>query len=199
VTPGVTHIANREQGEPATPLQRLCVQYPSGEEVWKRVDIALKQFGTIDQDLIHVNVNERSITHRLAEHLQNVFPCWHVDCEYNRKGDDIKRWRDEYQQWEVRHECLQPYDTEAKTVYPDIIVHRRRTSHNLLVIEAKKRCQRDSTPIDEHKLKCFTSRCGHFQYRYGLLLILGDTADEAPCQRWFIDGEERCIGYIRKL
>ncbi len=30
------------------------------------------------------NVNERTITHKLAEYYQNIFPGWNVDCEYNR-------------------------------------------------------------------------------------------------------------------
>ncbi len=183
-------MANREQADP---------QYPSGEEVAERVDEALGRFLNNDQDLIHVDANERSITHKLGEHLQKVFPDWDVDCEYNRDGDQIKRLRREYECSQAKYKCLEPDDVEAKTVYPDIIVHRRCTSHNLLVIEAKKRCHPDSMSIDEDKLKRFTSRCGQFGYRYGLLLIFGDTATDVPCQRWFIDGEERCTACIRKM
>ena len=34
--------------------------------------------------LIKVKAHERSIAHKLAEHLQIEFPDWHVDCKYNR-------------------------------------------------------------------------------------------------------------------
>ena len=190
MAPEVMRMANREQAAP---------QYPSGEEVSERVDEALKQFLKNDRDLIHVDANERSITHKLGEHLQKVFPGWDVDCEYNRDGEQPKRLRSELEAKGAKHEGLEPDDTEAKTVYPDIIVHRRCTSHNLLVIEAKKRCHLDSTSIDEHKLKRFTSRCGQFGYRYGLLLIFGDTVDEVPRQRWLSDGEERCTACIGRM
>jgi len=37
-----------------------------------------------DAHLLKIDVNERSITHRLAVHLQDAFKGWDVDCEYNR-------------------------------------------------------------------------------------------------------------------
>ncbi len=43
-----------------------------------------------DRLLLELNVNERSITHKLAEYLQVEFPGCHVDCEYNRDGHDTK-------------------------------------------------------------------------------------------------------------
>ena len=41
--------------------------------------------------LLEANVNERSLTHKLAEYLQAVVgPEWSVDCEYNRYGAGAK-------------------------------------------------------------------------------------------------------------
>ena len=108
-----------------------------------------------------MNANERSITHKLAEHLQREFPEWHVDCEYNRLGRDTKRL-----QLDVGE--LKPDDIEAKTVFPDIIVHRRMTHKNLLVIEVKKASGQANTG-DIKKLKCFT-KVLEYQYQYGLKL-----------------------------
>ena len=181
------------------PHDALPPPYPSGRTVLRLVNEAITQLGVHDFDLFHVDAHERSITHKLAEHLQRLFPYWHVDCEYNRDDDEAKRLGQEYEHAKDKYEPLKPYDTEAKTVYLDIIVHRRCTHQNLLVIEAKKESSRCSTSVDENKLRCFTRRCGHFRYRYGLLLTFGRTADETPCQRWFIDGEERCTACIRKL
>lgn len=183
-------MTNREQAEP---------QYPSGEEVSERVDEALRQFRTIDRDLIHIDANERSITHKLAQHLEKVFPGWHLDCEYNRDDNQIKRWRQECERSQAKYKCLKPDDTEVNMAYPDIIVHRRRTSDNLLMIEVKKWNNRQDTEVDKKKLSYFTKHCGHFGYLYGLLLVFGDTADDAPCQLWFTNGQERCTSFIRKL
>jgi hypothetical protein len=64
-------------------------------------------------------------------YLQEALPDWQVDCEYNRDGVDPKR---------LQHLDLHPdsEDTEAKTVYPDVIAHIRGTKRNYLVIELKK-------------------------------------------------------------
>lgn len=60
---------------------------------------------------------------RLAE---RVHEAWTVDCEYNRDGTEPKR---------LGHLELYPdsEDDEAKTVFPDVIVHRRGTRKNYLV------------------------------------------------------------------
>ena len=46
--------------------------------------------------------------------------------------NDIKRLN-------VNYESVTDRDIEAKTVFPDIIVHHRQSEDNLLVIEKKKR------------------------------------------------------------
>jgi hypothetical protein len=79
-----------------------------------------------DERLLRVNVNERSITHRLAMYMQARIEGWDVDAEYNRNHDDPKVIP-------PLKEILSD-DTEGTTVYPDIIVHRRNTNENLLVI-----------------------------------------------------------------
>jgi hypothetical protein len=109
-------------------MRRLSVE--------RRVRIALGKLITKDRFLLENYVNERSITHKLAEYLQAEFPLWNIDCEYNRVGTEevIK----------VLHglpSCMgrvDTDDTQARTVYPDIIVHKRGKTQNLLVIEAKK-------------------------------------------------------------
>ena len=57
-----------------------------------------------------MDANERSLTHKLAEYLQCEFPDWHVDCEYNRHGLDVKRLA--IHSWRVKAD-----DTEARTVF----------------------------------------------------------------------------------
>ena len=100
-------------------------------ELEAKVIEALDKLLELDHYLLNNNVNERSISHRLACHLGPLFSQWDVDCEYNRNHDDPKRL--EIQRRDVRSD-----DLKATTVYPDIIVHQRNTDENLLVVEMKK-------------------------------------------------------------
>ena len=72
-----------------------------------------------DRYLFANDLNERSITHKFAEYLQHQFPEWNVDCEYNRDHHDPKRL-----DLPSRHD-ISGDDVNAKTVFPDIIIHER--------------------------------------------------------------------------
>jgi len=135
------------------------------EDVRERVIAAICALYRHDCELLAVDANERSITHKLAEHLQREFPEWHVDCEYNRVGCETKRLRRR-----INIGTPKLDDLEAKTVFPDIIVHRRMTDENLLVMEVKKASGRDNTG-DIEKLELFTND-PKYRYEYGLLLKL---------------------------
>lgn len=143
---------------------RLILPYPGEEEVKQRVIAAIARFYRHDPELLEVDVNERTITHKLAEYLQDEFPEWHVDCEYNRLGTDVKRLS-------LIGEVVTPFDTEAKTVFPDIIIHRRRKKKNLLVIEVKKISGGDKIK-DHEKLEAFTQD-PNYRYCFGLFLRIG--------------------------
>ena len=121
---------------------------------------ALGRLIQIDRDLFEIDVNERTITHRLAIYIQELFPTWHVDCEYNRTGIDPK---------ELNLPELNPdkRDSDAQTVYPDIIVHQRRTNENYLVIEAKKSSSRIGSDSDFIKLNQYKNQLG---YEYALFI-----------------------------
>lgn len=119
-----------------------------------------------DHELFELNVNERSLTHKLAEYLQPLFPDWHVDCEYNRKGhDDTKSLN-------LPVDEIDSDDTEARTVFPDIIVHRRGIPDNFLVIEVKK-SNNPNRARDYQKLEAFKSQLG-YQHAAFVELFVGD-------------------------
>lgn len=124
------------------------------------VVLALDRLIDEDRILFEIDVNERSITHRLALYLQRAFPGWHVDCEYNR---------DEFETKELELPELKPdrEDSNAQTVFPDIIVHRRNTNQNYLVIEAKKTSSHVSRNTDFYKLREYKKQLG---YKYGLFI-----------------------------
>ncbi|MFH1743621.1 MAG: hypothetical protein ABIH23_31845 [bacterium] len=151
------------------------------EEAKKRVAKAIEHFEKNDLGLLDRDANERSITHKLAEYLQQEYPDYHVDCEYNRRGTEVKRLLDSVPS------CT-PSDTDAVTVYPDIIVHRRGEKQNLLVIEAKKSNSKTKCEFDRSKLGIFTQP-GEYEYDFGLLLIinLDESRIEDAC--WYHAGK----------
>ncbi len=143
----VVAVENHRSGRPQ----------PSREQIGVAVDAAVQRLLRHDGHLLNEGLQERAITHKLAFYLQDEFPEWHVDCEYDHDEDVRKRLR-------------LPREGE-KDVLPDIIVHRRGTdAHNLLVMEVKKTSNRESNGVtDTEKLRAFKDQLG---YRYGFFLSL---------------------------
>jgi hypothetical protein len=69
-----------------------------------------------------------------------------VDCEFDRLLEATKKLR-------IRG--------ELRRVIPDIIVHRRNTKDNLLVIEAKKGSDPRGRDVDLGKLRLFRDQLGY--------------------------------------
>ncbi len=116
------------------------------------------------------------MAHKLAEYLQEQFPDWNVDCEYNRKGMKPKLL-----------EGIEECDEHRKTnrVFPDIIVHRRNTDDNLLVVELKKS---DLNPqCDIKKLELFTHTEGEYRYSLGLFIEFEDSQSKLI---WLKNGKQ---------
>lgn len=139
-------------------------------------------------NLLEIEVNERSISHKIAEYLQALFLEWHVDCEYNRNGIETKKLPD-------ISECSE--DKKTDKVYPDIIVHRRLTMNNLLVIEIKTTHNDAGEKCDFEKLKLFTSSDGDYKYNFGLFIKFNvnefDTThwESAISEiKWYSEGRE---------
>lgn len=76
-----------------------------------------------------------------------------------------------------------PDDPEAFTILPDIIVHRRKKDHNLLVIEVKKNTNRDyELDFEEHR---GLTGDGHYRCVLGLHLVLTVEASASLIQQSF--------------
>jgi len=133
-----------------------------------------------DLYLLQRDANERSITHKLAEHLQRRFPNWDVDCEYNRRGSDPKRLP--LPQSSLNRSHVRADSTEAVTVFPDIIIHHRGTDHNVAVIEVKKVGGHDDTR-DAQKIDAFSSS-PLYRYEFGLLLKLDASFSSCSLYRY---------------
>ena len=140
------------------------------EEIKKKVKVAIGVLWKNDSFLLKNDVNERSISHKFAEYLQQQFPEYHVDCEYNKQVDQY----DELTKKEVlfNKEEEEKYfpktidirDTNSHTVYPDIIIHIRGSKeNNLLAIEVKKNSNSEilSQVKDYVKLKKFMEQLSY--------------------------------------
>jgi hypothetical protein len=158
------------------------MQFVSREIVEASLYRALQRLLSEDAYLFEIDVNERSLTHRLALYLGQEFPEWDVDCEYNRKGDVPKV---------VATLPLNPTqdDEHARTVFPDIIVHHRGTRDNLLVIEAKKSSNPEGDLKDHVKLtaysKTFESRGLQYAHGASVMLHVRPAPAGAKVLRWY--------------
>ena len=155
---------------------------PSGAEVRARLECSLEMLKAEDAYLLRHNVNERTLTHKLAEHLQRHFSGWHVDCEYNRNGVDLKKLLS-------LPDCAPSKDDEdGCTVFPDIIVHQRGRSddsqptRNLLVIEAKKSTNPRSTEKDYTKLRLYKQQ---LRYRHSAFVVFEIDINHPDCKLSF--------------
>jgi hypothetical protein len=126
------------------------------------VRVAIDRLLEDDRILLEIDVQERSISHRLAMYLQELLPKWHVDCEYNRDGHEPKMLN---LYPEIRKE-----DDEGSLVLPDIIVHKRTKPKNLLVVEIKKSTTRRDNKHDLKKLTAFREQ---LFYAHALFLEIG--------------------------
>ena len=117
---------------------------------------------------------EWATAHRLALYLEEYFPGWDIDCEYNKMGHGLN----------TKHNSLNKYKR------PDIVIHKRERSEkesNLLVIEIKMNL---SDVEDEKKLIDCTSSPNEsrpFQYQNGLKVSF---FQENFHFKWFKGGQE---------
>lgn len=119
-----------------------------------------------DGILLTTDANERTISAQLACYLKPAFPEWDVDVEYNRQGLDPKKIG---------------IGESAELVYPDIIVHRRQSEVNLLVVEMKKG---DSPAPDEEDMRKLRAYVWKFKYPNALFLRLSTTKPSVSAFRW---------------
>jgi hypothetical protein len=142
-------------------------------EVRRRVETALRQLSVLDSHLLQHDANERAITHRLAVYLANHFDGWEVDCEYDQLGDAPSRLFSELERQlaEVSGEEPLTRDTMGRTVYPDVIVHRRGTQENLLAIEVKKSTNPVPGDFDRTKLAGYKDD-PDLRFRYACIVRL---------------------------
>ncbi len=154
-------------------------------EVKEKVEIALGMLLKNDAFLLEHDVNERSISHKLAEYLQQLFPDYNVDCEYNWQVDDpcykeLSFTSEEEKQFYTKTDEEKIKDKNAHTVYPDVIIHQRgHNRDNLLIIEMKKTSNKDERARERDKLKLKKYK-DKFSYEFILSLDIPTSGEFNP-------------------
>jgi hypothetical protein len=132
-------------------------QYCPDATIGAAVKEALTYLIAKDLSLLRNDVAERTIAAALMAHLGRVFPEWNVDVEYNRMGEAAKRVA---------------WNEDRALVYPDVIVHIRDSSRNLLAIELKKSSNQEDKQDDVRKLRAYRTD-GDLAYQHCLFLRIG--------------------------
>lgn len=125
---------------------------------------ALEDFYAHEAFLLEKDLGERTLTHRLAVHVERRFPGWQVDCDYGRLGERMLRL--------PRGTIVSTDDTLGKSIYPDIVVHQRAIPLNLLAIELRKAVNHQPLAHDQDKLRALTDPHLWFAFATGVLLTL---------------------------
>jgi hypothetical protein len=152
-----------------------------------------------DSYLLHHDISERAISHRLAMYLAYEFKDFDVDCEYNGNIDADNGRKYIYilnaRAKELGLQNIQGEDDETsfRGVYPDIIVHKRGMNgadNNLLIIEIKKSSSQVNGEWDAEKLSRFTSSEyeNRFEFRYGAFVKFNVGEQVGYTVEWYKDG-----------
>jgi hypothetical protein len=130
----------------------------------EKVVKAIEAFYAREGVLFDKDLGERTLTHRMAVHLERQFDGWEVDCDYNRLGERLLK---------LPHGTIVSTDDElGKSIFPDIVVHRRAVPENLLAVEVRKATNHQPVEHEYHKLRGLTDPNLWFAYRVGVLLVL---------------------------
>jgi len=150
---------------------------PEARELVVLLASAFRTFFEVDRNLLILGtrgVSEQTLTFRLGYYLQDLFPDFDVDCEYNRRVDRSKN----------------DISLGIAWMKPDIIVHRRTLPVNLVAIEAKKEYRWDEEWENDHlKLHSLTRPDGDYCYKLGLAWrIAAEPNAGAHRAYWLSDG-----------
>lgn len=162
-------------------------------EIESIIHEAIKDLLENDFFLLEKNVIERSITHKLGCYLQSIIGNeYNVDCEYNKSNlseEDIKKKVIKRFPGNIADKASE----KEQRVYPDIIIHNRGKSKNVLIIEVKKSEKLDKYyEYEDYKLKAYTNKGGYLKYDYGILLNLGIGESIGKHKlTWYEDGRSK--------
>ena len=115
--------------------------------------------------LFEKDLGERTLTHRLAVHLEKQFSGWEVDCDYNRLGERTLR---------LPHGSIVSTDDElGKSIYPDIVVHQREIPEQPARDRGPEGDQSSAAGTRPAQAAGLTDPHLWFAYRIGVFVTLG--------------------------
>lgn len=132
-----------------------------------------------DCEIISNHTNERAIVFRFGIYFNNEveknklnylnYLNYKVDIEYNRNIEEPKRLKSE------------------KIVIPDLILHKRGSNdNNLLVIEFKT-FWNSNQEEDTKKIENFCNSKGEYKYRYGISILITEKLEDVFCTFFELD------------
>ncbi len=152
------------------------------EEILANIDRAIYSLLENDRSILERGLNERILSNRLSDYLRPFFFDYDVDSEYN---GDIEKPNDRKALDIARNRLIEiGYKPNVQNNYklsPDIIIHKRGTNNdNLVVIEVKKDISPENDKkYDLIKLEHLTINYlgNHYNYKIGIAIILGTGAE----------------------
>jgi hypothetical protein len=145
------------------------------EEIKERVHRAIRRFLKENNQLLKFGLQEQTNSMKMVSYLDDEFPDWDVDGEYNKIVD---KHSEECQEKTVflmmkrsGYKIEYLVKAERVRVRPDIIIHRRGTIENLLAIEIKLSENQEQIEYDWAKLDAYCQN-HELRYRFGLFIPL---------------------------
>jgi hypothetical protein len=131
------------------------------EYINDRLTAAIDRFLAEGRQLLESGVREEALCHHLADELQQEFPDWDVDTEYDKLHVNGIPAAKKYIS----------STGKTRTAIPDIIVHHRQTAENLLVVEIKRLGKMRGREEDRDKLRAY--KLPPYSYQFAVFLELG--------------------------
>ncbi len=163
------------------------------------VQDAIQELNQNDPFLLKNDISERAISHKLAVYLNNKFNGYSVDCEYNgyANADNNKKYimilREKAKTLKILRNSDRNDELIKRFVYPDIIVHKRRESKNLLIIEIKKSTSQIDKSFDIEKIQRYTSpeNENDLNYQFGAFIyFLAGSENTSHTIEWYEGGAQ---------
>ena len=157
------------------------MEYKEGK-VREIINNAIDKLFEIDSYLLKesYDINERTVSHRLALHLNEHFSetDYNVDIEYNRireeygNIDDVGNLMSKKLNWENSDEAS---GENSRFVFPDIIVHKRDKHDNLIEIEIKMAWKNGKKKYDLAKINQYMLE---LKYQFGIYIELSEKRED---------------------
>lgn len=156
------------------------------KEIFKTIlDRSIKDLHTHDKFLLNQNydINERSISHKLATYISNRIKEFDLDfdtdIEYNRMSVDYNSDGIDVGNIVGKMINFEDHPDREKYVYPDIIIHKRNEPINVAIIEIKLSWKSSRKIHDYQKINQYLKQ---LEYQFGTYIELGEKISDTKLE-----------------